>query len=103
VIEHIQDEKPVSKIFDGLGIHPNQFYDWQKQALGNLAFAFEKNSDARQRSLEKGMDKANVALVQKNEVIVELLTEHIALKKVLGKTEKLSGLRRCLGAISSEI
>jgi len=85
VIEHLQDKKPVSKICDELGIHPNQFYDWQKQALGNLASAFERSSGIKERTHQKEMEKVKIKLIQKDEVIAELLTEHLSLKKNLGE------------------
>lgn len=79
VIRHLQDGVPVSRICDELDIHPNQFYDWKKQALESLSGAFERKKtprdDARKkRELEQLQDK----LSKKDEVIAELLTDHIA-------------------------
>jgi transposase-like protein len=87
VIRHLQDGVPVSQICDELDIHPNQFYDWKKQALESLAGAFERKKtpreDARKkRELQQLQDK----LSKKDEVIAELLTDHIALKKSLGES-----------------
>lgn len=84
IIEHLQDKKPVSRICDDLGIHPNQFYDWQKQALSNLAITFSRDTGNKDR--ERELERIKSRLIQKDGVIAELLTEHIALKKSLGES-----------------
>ncbi len=33
VLPHSQDGVPVSQVCENLGIHPNQYYEWQKQAF----------------------------------------------------------------------
>ncbi|MBS1262481.1 MAG: hypothetical protein MAG453_01832 [Calditrichaeota bacterium] len=92
VIRHLQDAVAVSQICDELDIHPNQFYDWKKQALESLSGAFERRKtpreDARKkRELEQLQDK----LSKKDEVIAELLTDHIAPKKLLAGVETALG------------
>lgn len=84
VVRHLQDGVPVSQLCDELEIHPNQFYDWQKQALGNLSKAFERESDAAERRQARQVSALEAKLSDKNDVIAELLGEHLALKKTLG-------------------
>jgi len=83
---HLLDKEPVSKLCDELGIRPTQFYRWQKEFFENGAAAFER---PRKRGQSDTKDRKIAALEakvqQKNEVVAELLAEHVALKKTLGE------------------
>ena len=86
VRRHLVDKVPVSDLCDELGLQPTQIYTWQKQLFENAALAFErpgrktKQTDAKDRKIEALRAK----LQQKNEVVSELLEEHVQLKKELG-------------------
>ena len=86
VRRHLVDKVPVSDLCDELGLQPTQIYTWQKQLFENAAMAFErpgrktKQDDAKDRKIEALRAK----LQQKNEVVSELLEEHVQLKKELG-------------------
>ena len=86
VRRHLVDKVPVSDLCDELGLQPTQIYTWQKQLFENAALAFErpgrkvKQTDARDRKIEA----LEAKLRQKNEVVSELLEEHVQLKKELG-------------------
>ena len=84
VLSHVQDGVPVSQVCDDLGIHPNQYYDWQKQAFSGLPHVFSRDTIRQERNYQREVDNLKAKLSQKDEVIAELLTEHIALKKRLG-------------------
>lgn len=84
VVKHLQDNVPVSQICEELEIHPNQYYDWQKQALSNLNAAFTKERDKELSKLHSEIAKVKAKVARKNEAISELLEEHILLKKELG-------------------
>jgi transposase len=84
IVRHVQDGVAVSALCEELGIHPNQFYDWQKLAFSNLAATFQKESDAEARRLSAEVVRINAKLAQKDELIAEVLSEHIALKKKIG-------------------
>lgn len=65
------------------------FYNWQKQFFENGAAAFERklNSANVKRQEDAKLAKIEVLetrLQQKNEVIAELLQEHVQLKKANG-------------------
>ena len=84
---HLLEKEPVSKLCDELGIRPTQFYRWQKEFFENGAAAFERPrkgspSDAKDRKIVSLEAKVQ----EKNEVVAELLTEHVALKKTLGES-----------------
>ena len=75
---------PVSQVCEDLGIHPNQYYYWQKQAFSGLPHVFSRDTVRQERSHQREVDNLKAKLSQKDEVIAELLTEHIALKKDWG-------------------
>ena len=83
---HLVDGKSVAELCEQHQIQPTQFYQWQKQLFENAAMAFErpgrktKQDDAKDRKIEALRAK----LQQKNEVVSELLEEHVQLKKELG-------------------
>lgn len=85
VVRHVQDGVAVSDLCEGLGIHPNQYYDWQKQAFSNLPATFQKG-DAVLKRLEVKLAKAHERIAKKDWAMAELLEEHIALKKNGGET-----------------
>ena len=83
VLSHVQDGVPVSQVCENLGIHPNQYYERQKQAFSSLPHVFSRGAIRKERSRQREVDNLKSKLSQKDEVIAELLTEHIALKKRL--------------------
>ena len=76
---------PVSDLCDQYDIHPTMFYRWQKELFENAAAALERRtrrpSDAKDRRIALLEQK----LQRKNEVLSELMEEHITLKKELGE------------------
>lgn len=82
---HLLEKVPVSDICDELSIHPTLFYNWQKQFFEHGAAAFERKGgkhDKEKRAVEK-IEALEEKLIRKNEVVAELMEEHIALKKKL--------------------
>jgi transposase len=85
---HLLEKTPVSDLCDQLGIHPTLFYRWQKDFFENGQAAFEHTGkrrkaedDAKDRKIAALEDK----LQRKNEVLAELMEEHVQLKKELGE------------------
>ena len=81
---HLVDKVPVSDLCDELGLNPTVFYGWQKLLFENGAAAFQKRSRQADRRDQK-IEKLEAKLTQKNEVLAELLQEHVQLKKELGE------------------
>ena len=77
------------KICEDLVIHPNQYYEWQKQAFSSLPHVFSRDTVRQERSHQREVDNLKAKLSQKDEVIYKLLTEHIALKKDCGEELKV--------------
>lgn len=91
VKEHLVGKKPVSELCEAYGIVPSQFYKWQQALFETGAHSLEKRTGAkRQREsrevqrLQHELAKAQAKLANKHEVLSELMSEHIALKKSLG-------------------
>ena len=81
---HLIDHIPVSDLCDEYHLQPTVFYRWQKDFFENGAAALEKSSSRRKKAEEKRIQQLETKLQTKNEVLSELLEEHIKLKKDLG-------------------
>ncbi len=90
VRRHLVEKVPISDLCDEFGIHATQVYNWQKQLFENGTLAFERRTNgANQRRQEDAVAKKiaqlEAKLQKKNEVVAELLEEHVQLKKELGE------------------
>jgi transposase-like protein len=86
--EHFLDKLPVSQVCDKHGLNPTAFYRWQKEFFENGAAAFEgrrPGGDAKARQLEERIEFLQAKCVRKDEVIAELMEDHVQLKKSLGE------------------
>ena len=81
---HLIEKQAISKICDEASLSPTQFYGWQEQLFTNGSLALvNKRVPERNKDLER-IEKLEGRLRQKDEVIAELLTEHMSLKKEFG-------------------
>ena len=81
---HLIDHVPVSDLCDEYQLQPTVFYRWQKEFFENGAAAFEKDNSRQKKAEDKRIQKLEAKLQTKNEVLSELMEEHIHLKKELG-------------------
>ena len=89
--QHLLEKKALSGLCDENNIHPTMFYRWQNERFNNAAFALKDGKDKESVRLEKETVALEEKLTRKNEVLSELMEEHIALKKRLGQTERYLG------------
>ena len=82
---HLVEKAPVSDLCDELGLNPTVFYAWQKQLFENGAAAFQKPRSRQADRRDEKIEKLEAKLAQKNEVLAELMQEHVQLKKELGE------------------
>jgi transposase-like protein len=84
--EHLLDKTPISDVCQKHDIQPTLFYLWQKKLFEDGAAVFDsKAANARQLNADAQKVQALQAkLQQKNEVLAELMGEHLDLKKSLG-------------------
>ena len=90
VRRHLLENVPVSDLCDEFSIHATQYYNWQKQLFENGTLAFERrtngaNQRRQQDATAKKIDQLEAKLQKKNEVVSDLLEEHVQLKKELGE------------------
>jgi len=82
---HLIDRVAVSDLCDEYQLQPALFYTWQKTFFENGASAFER------KNVNPGAEYARVIaalhdkIQRKNEVVAELMEEHVRLKKELGE------------------
>jgi transposase-like protein len=82
---HLLEQTPVSDLCDQHGIHPTMFYRWQKEFFENAAAAFEPRARCAGDAKDRRITLLEQKLQRKNEVLSELMEEHIKLKKELGE------------------
>ena len=82
---HLIGKENVSDICDELQLNLNMFYRWQKELFENGAAAFRATSKTTSNAAEKKIAALEAKLRRKNEVMGELMEEHIQLKKNLGE------------------
>lgn len=84
---HLMGKESVSEICQDLSIQPSVFYIWQKELFARGANLFDLKPGPRKvdRSGER-IAALEARLAKKDEVIAELLEEHVALKKSLGES-----------------
>ncbi len=83
---HLLEGVLVSDLCDELGLQPTVFYRWQKQFFEEGAAAFDKDHSQQLKAAEKRIAALEDKLQGKNEVLSELLEEHVRLKKTFGDT-----------------
>jgi len=82
---HLLEQEPVSKLCDELGLQPTVFYRWQKEFFENGAAAFQPRGRSSQQPQQERIEYLEKRIQRKDEVLAELMAEHIALKKELGE------------------
>ena len=90
VRRHLIENVPVSNLCDEFGIHATQYYNWQKQLFENAEGAFARrpnkaNVKRQHNAHEKKISQLEEKLQGRNEVVAELMQEHVQLKKELGE------------------
>src|SRR6476469_6737269 len=95
---HLLEKEPISKLCDEVGLQPTVFYRWQKGLFENGAAAFEQK-----RPTNHSADQGRIAYLQKkiqtkDEVLAELMAEHVALKKTFGNSDRELGSARYAGS-----
>lgn len=86
--QHLIEGVAISDLCDRHGMQPTQYYAWQKQFFENGALVFQQHKGkerAQQNRYQKKITQLEEKIQHKNEVVAELLEEHVQLKKVLGE------------------
>ena len=100
--EHLIEKTPISEVCEKHGLQPTVFYQWQKKLFEEGARVFDSGRSspagsggssgsgsggtARRPSAQtRKIEALQAKLHQKDEVLAELMGEHVALKKSLGE------------------
>ena len=85
--KHLLEDQPVSDVCAEAGIAVTQFYTWQKIFFeqGSAAFESSRSRTAADEAKDRKIVALEEKLQRKNEVLSELMEEHVQLKKELGE------------------
>ena len=79
------DKVPVSDLCEELGLRPTVFYRWQKEFFENGAAAFQQGRRTNHQPEQERIAYLENKIQTKDEVLAELMAEHVALKKRVGE------------------
>jgi len=87
VRRHLADKEPVSKLADELQVQPSVIHLWVNQVLTQAERAFERSpaNGRGEHAKDRRIEHLEAKLVQKNEVIAELMEDNLRSKKVAGE------------------
>jgi transposase len=83
--QHLVEEMPVSELCDKQGLQPTVFYRWQKEFFENGAAAFQQKARPNHSAEQERIAYLEKKIQTKDEVLAELMAEHVALKKEFGE------------------
>lgn len=86
VRRHVVGKEPVSNLADEFDLQPSLIHGWINQVMAQAQRAFDRPSGKRrlEEAKERKIAHLEAKLANKNEVIAELMQEHVELKKELG-------------------
>jgi transposase-like protein len=82
---HLIEKIPISKICEEAKLAPSLFHRWQEQLFQNAALALEGKRGPDMDAERKQIEKLEQRIRRKDEVLAELMEEHVSLKKELGE------------------
>ncbi len=82
---HLVDKIAVSDLCDELDLQPRVFYRWQQEFFERGAAAFASDGKRESTQLARRVEQLESKLSLKNEVLSELMEEHLLLKKSAGE------------------
>lgn len=89
VRRHLSDKVPISTLAEDLAVQPTLIHLWVRQVLDQAERAFERSAGRSAKRADDAKDlkiaQLEEKLVKKNEVVAELMEEHVQLKKELGE------------------
>jgi len=88
VRRHLGDKQPVSALAAELQIQPSVIHQWVNLVLAQAERAFERSSGQPHRAdnvKQRRIEQLEARIVQKNEVIAELMEDNVRSKKAAGE------------------
>jgi transposase-like protein len=87
VRRHLIGKEPVSDLADRFGAQPSQVHNWVRQVLEQAEKAFQAGRGRPikpDKTKDRRIEQLEAKIIHKNEVIAELMEEHVKLKKTNG-------------------
>jgi transposase len=78
---HLVEGTPISDLCEQLGLQPTVFYRWQNGFFENGAAAFEQRGRTNHQAEQERIAYLEKKIQTKDEVLAELMAEHVAPKK----------------------
>lgn len=87
VRRHLAGKEAVSALAEEFRVQPSQMHGWVNQVLAQAEAAFQRTAGAGrgERRKDERITQLEAKLVQKNEVIAELMEENVRAKKANGE------------------
>jgi len=89
VRRHLADKQPISQLAEELQVQPSLIHLWVNQLLTQAERAFESRragtNGRAEQAKDRRIEQLQARLVQKNEVIAELMEDNVRQKKVAGE------------------
>jgi len=87
VRRHLADKEPVSQLAEELQVQPSVIHLWVNQVLEQAQHAFERSpaNGRLEHAKDRRIEQLEAKLVQKNEVIAELMEDNVRSKKAAGE------------------
>src|SRR5271157_1216950 len=82
---HLLEGVPISDLCYELGLQPTVFYRWQKEFFENGSAAFQQRGRPNHQREQERITYLERKIQTKDEVLAELMAEHVALKKRVGE------------------
>ena len=80
--EVLEGGKPISKVAESYGLHPNNIFNWRKQLFENGLQTFQiRRTDISNKAEERVISRLEEKIKHKDEIIAELAGELLELKK----------------------
>lgn len=100
---YLVERLELSKVCEETGCCPSQVYRWQKLvfAAGGNLFNHKRSSEREEEKQRGRVEELEKKLRQKDEVLAELMMEHVLLKKKNGDRCDSNGSPRTRGTMSS--
>lgn len=86
VRRYLKDREAVSDLAEELEVQPSQIHLWVNQVLEQAEKAFERSAGRRRSDAKvRRIEQLEAKLIDKNEVIAELMEENVRAKKANGE------------------
>jgi transposase-like protein len=83
--QNLLEGKAISEVCAQHGLNPTVFYRWQKELFENGAMVFQRQNGSADKAMARENEYLRGKLKRKDEVLSELMEEHVRLKKSLGE------------------